>query len=81
MLQLSVPTLVLWGRNDEILDPKMAERIPEQVPGSQLVYVDRCGHSPHLEQSGIVASHILEFIKSEEVDSNVPSEVEQLVFA
>ena len=75
-----MPTLVLWGRNDEILEPKMAERIPEQVPEAQLVYVDRCGHSPHLEQSGIVASHILEFIKPADfIEEDVPSEAEKLV--
>lgn len=60
--EITVPTLVLWGRNDEILDSKLAEKIPEELPGSQLVFVDRCGHSPHLEQAGIVAGIVLDSI-------------------
>ena len=72
-----MPTLVLWGRNDEILDVKLVDKFPEELPGAQIVFVDRCGHSPHLEQAGIVAGIILdtilpfddEVVRSDEGDS------------
>ncbi len=61
LFQVTVPTLVLWGRNDEILASKYAERFPAELPQSQLVFVDQCGHSPHLEKAGVVAQQVLAF--------------------
>ena len=60
---MTVPTLVLWGRNDEILSPSLAEQFPKDLPGSQLVFVDRCGHSPHVEQAGMVAGYVTQFLR------------------
>jgi pimeloyl-ACP methyl ester carboxylesterase len=60
--EVTVPTLVLWGRNDEILDAKFAEKFPQELPESRVVFVERCGHSPHLEQAGIVGGIILDSV-------------------
>ncbi len=61
--QVTVPTMVLWGRNDEILDSKFAERFPKELPGSQLIFVDKCGHSPHLESASFVTEQVLGFVR------------------
>ncbi|CAM9641487.1 unnamed protein product, partial [Phaeothamnion confervicola] len=52
MAEVTAPSLVLWGRQDEILDPKTArpERFVEEMPRAELRYVENCGHVPHLEQ-------------------------------
>lgn len=55
-------TLVLWGRDDEILDPKLyAQRFQDTLPSGRLVWVDKCGHCPHLEQPSFTADQILSF--------------------
>uniref|UniRef100_A0A7R9VBF3 AB hydrolase-1 domain-containing protein n=1 Tax=Chlamydomonas euryale TaxID=1486919 RepID=A0A7R9VBF3_9CHLO len=59
---VSVDTLVLWGRNDEILDAKFAEQFTRELPTSRLVYVERCGHTPHLESAPFVAEQIKDFL-------------------
>jgi pimeloyl-ACP methyl ester carboxylesterase len=49
--QVPVPSLVLWGRQDTILDGKeFAPKFVETLPSASLVWIEECGHVPHLEQ-------------------------------
>ena len=58
-VQVETQTLILWGRHDEILDPLLyAERFEQTLPTGRLVWVERCGHSPHLEQPAFVAQQV-----------------------
>lgn len=55
-------TLILWGRNDEILDPKYATQFEETLPNAKLVWVEECGHCAHLEQPEFMCQQVLDFI-------------------
>jgi 2-hydroxy-6-oxonona-2,4-dienedioate hydrolase len=44
------PTLIVWGKEDRITPPEVAERFHAGIPGSQLVYLPNCGHAPMLER-------------------------------
>ncbi|MEM7592308.1 MAG: alpha/beta hydrolase [Cyanobacteria bacterium P01_A01_bin.83] len=55
-------TLILWGKQDKILGIKDAPKFERGIPNSKLVWIDNCGHVPHLEQPEIVAQEILQFI-------------------
>jgi pimeloyl-ACP methyl ester carboxylesterase len=55
------PTLILWGDNDKILGTGDAPKFAKAIEQSRLIWIKDCGHIPHLEQSQIVAQHILEF--------------------
>jgi len=48
--QLKLPTLIVWGRNDLITPPYVAEEFQEGIPDAQLVFIDRCGHAPPIER-------------------------------
>lgn len=58
--QIDKPTLILWGDSDQILGTQDAERFRKAILTSQLVWVEHCGHVPHLEQPQITAACILE---------------------
>ncbi|MGB3300717.1 MAG: alpha/beta hydrolase, partial [Phormidesmis sp.] len=60
--QVKVPTLVLWGRQDKILGTKDAARFEQAIEQCQLVWIETCGHVPHLEQAKITAGHIADFL-------------------
>ncbi|MGB6167919.1 MAG: alpha/beta hydrolase [Geitlerinemataceae cyanobacterium] len=62
--QIEQPTLILWGENDRILGTQDAEQFRQTIVHSQLVWIERCGHVPHLERPQITAQHILEFIQT-----------------
>ena len=57
-------SLVLWGRDDEILDPKYASRFAEEVPNSELRWVEKCGHVAHLEQLAVMRDALFEFAET-----------------
>lgn len=59
--EIKQETLILWGENDRILGTKDAYKFKQAIPNSQLVWIEKCGHVPHLEQPEITAKHILEF--------------------
>jgi pimeloyl-ACP methyl ester carboxylesterase len=61
---ITIPTLILWGRNDKILGTKDARVFDRDLPNSQLHWIDQCGHVPHLEAPQATASHILAFVRS-----------------
>jgi pimeloyl-ACP methyl ester carboxylesterase len=66
--KIDVPTLVLWGRQDGILDGKeFAIKFVDSMPNAQLRWIEECGHVPHLEQPELTAQYIAEFLQSEEV--------------
>jgi len=43
------PTLLIWGKNDIITPPFVAERFHQLLENSQLVWIDNCGHAPMME--------------------------------
>ena len=58
--EIQQPTLILWGRQDKILGTKDAVRFEREIANSRLVWIDDCGHVPHLEQPEITAQKILQ---------------------
>ncbi|HIK17765.1 MAG TPA: alpha/beta hydrolase [Leptolyngbyaceae cyanobacterium M33_DOE_097] len=60
--QITCPTLILWGENDQILGTKDAQRFAAKIAASQLVWVPECGHIPHLEKPQFTAEQILQFV-------------------
>ncbi len=56
--QIDQPTLILWGKDDAILGTKTANDLCSLIPHSELVWIDRCGHVPHLEKPAAVAEQI-----------------------
>lgn len=62
--QVQQECLVVWGRDDKILKPSYAEQFTAVLPKSKLVWVDECGHCPHLEQPQALADCVLDFTLS-----------------
>ncbi|QOI99482.1 MAG: alpha/beta hydrolase [Phycisphaeraceae bacterium] len=60
--RITAPTLLLWGRNDTVTPPETAEEFNRLIPGSRLVWFDRCGHAPMMEHANAFASRMGEFL-------------------
>ncbi len=58
---ISQPTLIVWGKQDKILGIKDAGKFAKFIPNNKLVWIDQCGHVPHLEKPQIVATEILNY--------------------
>jgi pimeloyl-ACP methyl ester carboxylesterase len=48
---VKAPTLVVWGKYDELANPAGADRLERTIPGAKKVIVDNCGHMPQLEKA------------------------------
>lgn len=46
----SVPTLIVWGREDRIAPLECGELYAKSIEGARLEILDRCGHFPQLER-------------------------------
>lgn len=43
------PTLLIWGNNDTITPPFVAQEFKKLIPNSELHFIDKCGHAPMME--------------------------------
>lgn len=47
--QIKIPSLLIWGKNDNITPPFVAEEFHKLLPNSELHFIDKCGHAPMME--------------------------------
>ncbi len=47
---IHVPTCLIWGKQDAITPPEVAEEFHQRLPQSELFWIDKCGHAPMMEQ-------------------------------
>lgn len=59
--RVRVPTLVLWGEGDRIVDFESCNVFARKIPGAQCARIANAGHFPHLEQPEHVMTIISEF--------------------
>ena len=62
MAKVSVPTLILNGKQDGVIPPSTAEAAYAAIKGSQIVELDDCGHFPFFEQPEKTTSAVLLFV-------------------
>ena len=60
---IKVPVLLIWGKNDEVTPPKVAELFYEKLPDARLKWIDKCGHAPMMERPDKFVRHLKPFLK------------------
>ncbi|PHR69727.1 MAG: alpha/beta hydrolase [Lutibacter sp.] len=46
---MDVPTCIIWGKQDEVTPPEVADDFHRLLPDSDLFWIDKCGHAPMME--------------------------------
>lgn len=46
---VTVPTCLIWGKNDTITPPMVADEFHKLIPNSEVHWIDKCGHAPMME--------------------------------
>jgi Predicted hydrolases or acyltransferases (alpha/beta hydrolase superfamily) len=46
---IQIPALLIWGKNDNVTPPFVAEEFHKLLPNSELHFIDKCGHAPMME--------------------------------
>ena len=63
--EIKAPTLILWGKHDEVVRFNVAEKYNKDIPVSEIEVIEHASHSPQLEVPDIVALSINKFILKE----------------
>ena len=59
---VSAPTLVLWGGQDRVIPPALAQRFIADIPGAQLQVFDDLGHVPQEEDPARTVAVVKAFL-------------------
>ncbi|RYE25346.1 MAG: alpha/beta fold hydrolase [Sphingobacteriales bacterium] len=59
---IKVPTCLIWGKNDTITPPMVAEEFKSLIPNSELHWIDKCGHAPMMEVPGEFNTILAKFL-------------------
>ena len=60
--RIGARTLILWGKEDEVLSAKNGRAFLHTIPNSRLVFMEDTGHVPMLERPGKTAHYVKEFL-------------------
>ena len=47
--EMKTPTAIIWGAQDNVTPPNVAEEFNNLLPNSTLYWIDKCGHAPMME--------------------------------
>jgi pimeloyl-ACP methyl ester carboxylesterase len=59
---ISVPTLILFGDHDRIVNPIVGDKLHAAIQHSRLLQLDHCGHIPQEEKPAETVALLLEFL-------------------
>jgi len=63
--KIHIPVGLIWGKNDRVTPPEVAEEFHKYLPKSDLVWIDKCGHAPMMEQPEEFNKALKEFLQKQ----------------
>lgn len=61
---IKVPTLILWGESDLLIEPAAARKFAAAIPGAQLITYSHVGHLPQIEIPQRSAADVAAFLSA-----------------
>jgi pimeloyl-ACP methyl ester carboxylesterase len=61
---ITIPTLVVWGENDELVPLADGRDYAAKIPNARLVIVSECGHAPSIEKPQQFIDAVERFLKA-----------------
>jgi pimeloyl-ACP methyl ester carboxylesterase len=58
-----MPVCLIWGKNDTITPPEVAEEFHENLPNSELFWIDKCAHAAMMEHPDEFNSIVEKWLK------------------
>ncbi|AOM78182.1 alpha/beta fold hydrolase [Pedobacter steynii] len=60
--RITIPVSLIWGKQDKVTPPEVAEEFHELLPNSELNWVDKCGHAPMMERPEVFNEYLEKFL-------------------
>lgn len=61
--KMETPTCIIWGRNDKVTPPDVAEEFNKLLPNSDLYWIEKCGHAAMMEHPNEFNRLMFEWLK------------------
>lgn len=68
--EITVPTLVVTGADDQVVPPEDAERLAGELPFAQLVVLPDCGHTPQEECPDALLAALTAWLDDSAIDTS-----------
>ena len=62
--KMKLPTCIIWGKNDNVTPPEVADEFHKIVHNSDLFWIDKCGHAPMMEQPDQFNALLIDWLSS-----------------
>jgi pimeloyl-ACP methyl ester carboxylesterase len=80
LAQVQQPTLFVTGREDQIVDPKIAAEAAKLLPKGHFLCLPHCGHAPQMEKPWLINRVVLQFLSNPQPTARLPR-LSELVLA
>jgi pimeloyl-ACP methyl ester carboxylesterase len=61
---IKVPTLILHGDSDVLIEPASAKKFAAAIPGAKVIIYPKVGHLPQIEIPQRSAADVVEFLRA-----------------
>ncbi len=61
---IKAPTLIVWGTEDALTPLAMGKAFSEDIRGSELFTIDKCGHVPQMESPMAFNQKVIAFLSA-----------------
>ena len=48
--KITAPVCLIWGKQDNVTPPEVADDMHKSLPNSSLYWIDKCGHAAMMEK-------------------------------
>ena len=62
--EMKLPTCIIWGKNDNVTPPEVADEFHKLLTNSDLFWIDKCGHAPMMEHPDQFNSLLVDWLSS-----------------
>ena len=67
--KMETPICLIWGKNDIVTPPDVANEFHELLPNSDLYWIDKCGHAPMMEHPRIFNEIVLKWFSKRNLNT------------
>jgi len=69
--KILAPTLLIWGKDDNITPPFVGEKFKELITNSELQFIEKCGHAPMMERPTMFNKFLERFLLKNPIQVSV----------
>tara|TARA_Y100001934_G_C11989109_1_gene602300 strand:- start:66 stop:689 length:624 start_codon:yes stop_codon:yes gene_type:complete len=67
--KIKTPTCLIWGKDDIVTPPDVANEFHKLLPNSDLYWIDKCGHAPMMEHPNVFNETVVKWFSKRNLNT------------